>query len=228
MTACALLPQGVRTGSRWRGAACYVPQAMTAVLAASRARATRNAKAATEPRVIAVSLARAQAAPPIAANAPLTISSRARNVLRTEMPQLPSAPCIFRGVPHRLQRSRFPGYRAIIWNCESASIGLSFSLQQRPDEGEPGVCTTLLHRTPGLATIAKGQSAAARHVVVPAWKAETAGTMTCISPGDRCWLLSASDRGCPSFTVLSGTQRARPSYALRACHCVLLAESRRR
>ena len=31
--------------------------------------------------------------------------------------------------------------------------------------------------------------------VVPAWKAETVWTMTWISPGGRCWLLSASDRG---------------------------------
>jgi len=41
--------------------------------------------------------------------------------------------------------------------------------------------------------------------------------MTCISPGGRCWLLSASDRGCPWFTAGSGTQRAQPSDALRAC-----------
>ncbi len=33
--------------------------------------------------------------------------------------------------------------------------------------------------------------------------------MTCISPGGRCWLVSASDRGYPWFTLRSGTQRAR-------------------
>jgi hypothetical protein len=41
------------------------------------------------------------------------------------------------------------------------------------------------------------------------WKAETAWIMTWISPGCRCWLLSATVRGRRWFTARSGTQRAR-------------------
>src|SRR5512132_2519836 len=44
--------------------------------------------------------------------------------------------------------------------------------------------------------------------------------MTCISPVDRPWLLSASDRGCRWFTALPGTQRARPVSDLAICRSV--------